>query len=45
MCYRVYVTYIFAFIPTPFEAISLKRKLNDRINQLINSVFAMDRKC
>ena len=45
VCCRVYVTYTQAFIPTPFKALSLEKRLNNRINLLINNVFAMDRKC
>ena len=41
----VYVTYIFDFLPTPFKAISLKRRFKDKLNQLTNSVFTIERKC
>ena len=44
-CYRVYVTYIFTFIPTSFKAIPPKRRLKNWFNQLIDSVFAINRKC
>jgi hypothetical protein len=41
----VYVTYIFAFIPTPFRAIPHGKRPKDRLNRLNNSVFTMERKC
>lgn len=39
MCCRVYVTYTNAFIPTPFEALSLDKRLYNTFNQLNNDLY------